>query len=48
MILTFRFIPSIEWYIIDWVSIVPLSLVIAGHILYVSSLYLSKPTSQTY
>ncbi|BGP40392.1 hypothetical protein JCM10449v2_004354 [Rhodotorula kratochvilovae] len=34
MILVFRFIPLMEWAIIDWVSIVPISLVVGGHILY--------------
>ncbi|GAA5940458.1 hypothetical protein JCM3775_005096 [Rhodotorula graminis] len=34
MILTFRFIPLMEWAIIDWVSIVPLALVVGGHIMY--------------
>ncbi|GAA5948186.1 hypothetical protein JCM10213_007061 [Rhodosporidiobolus nylandii] len=33
-ILTFRFLPSSEWQITDWVAIVPLALVVAGHVLY--------------
>ncbi|GAA5975719.1 hypothetical protein JCM5350_002705 [Sporobolomyces pararoseus] len=45
MILTFRFLPIIEWYIIDWVSIVPLSIVIAGHVLFP---FLLNPTIMTF
>ncbi|GAA5929369.1 uncharacterized protein JCM15063_004133 [Sporobolomyces koalae] len=45
MILTFRFLPNIEWYIIDWVAIVPLAIVIAGHFLYP---FLLNPTIMTF
>ncbi|GAA6058764.1 hypothetical protein JCM10212_001880 [Sporobolomyces blumeae] len=45
MILVFRFLPFMEWAIIDWVSIVPLSLVIAGHVLYP---FLLNPTIMTF
>ncbi|POY70489.1 hypothetical protein BMF94_6557 [Rhodotorula taiwanensis] len=34
MIVVFAFLPLMEWQIIDWVSIVPLALVVGGHILY--------------
>ncbi|GAA5958739.1 hypothetical protein JCM8115_000340 [Rhodotorula mucilaginosa] len=34
MIIVFAFLPLMEWQIIDWVSIVPLALVVGGHLLY--------------
>ncbi|BGP57371.1 hypothetical protein JCM8202_005788 [Rhodotorula sphaerocarpa] len=34
MIVVFAFLPLMEWQIIDWVSIVPLALVVGGHLLY--------------
>ncbi|GAA6006834.1 hypothetical protein JCM10207_009110 [Rhodosporidiobolus poonsookiae] len=45
MMLVFRFLPSMEWAIIDWVSIVPLALVCAGHILYP---FVLSPTIMTF
>lgn len=34
MMLTFAFLPVMEYQVLDWVSIVPLALVVGGHILY--------------
>ncbi|GJN90636.1 hypothetical protein Rhopal_003648-T1 [Rhodotorula paludigena] len=34
MMLLFAFLPFMEWAIIDWVSIVPLALVVGGHFLF--------------